>query len=77
MCGGIGAPSALPRPWKNKLLRPNSATDSSGFTTADISKRPSDGRTPLVRGVSPHRTRIRSGVFSRTSKWSVIRVPTS
>ena len=76
-CEGIGSPSAFPFPLKNKLFRRNSATPCSGFTSVDISNNPSDSRTSAFRGESPHRTTIRSGVFSTTSKWSVMRVPTS
>lgn len=77
ICGGIGCDSALPKPRKKQLLRPNSATPSSGLTTADISNSPSDSRTSLMRGEAPQRITIRSAVFSITSKWSVMMVPGS
>lgn len=76
--GGLASgPSSLRALLKNALLRPSSARPLSGSTLAEKVNRPSDSRGPEFRGESPHRTVMDVGVFSTTSKWSVMTVPGS
>lgn len=76
---GFDLSSTFPSPWKRMLLRRNSAKPRSKSVVAVISNSPSDGRCPSgeLSGESPHRTSIDVGVFSSTTKWSVISVPLS
>ena len=65
-------PSTLWALVKKHDFNPSTASPRSRSISALMMKRPSESLGPPFRGVSPHRTVISVGVFSTTSKWSVI-----
>lgn len=62
---------------KKQLLSPSSTSLRSLSISAYMTNSPSLSRPAWRRGESPHRTVIAVGVFSTTSKWSVMHVPGS
>lgn len=74
---GPRIPSCFVAELKKALFNPSSTSLRTLSTSAYMTNRPSLSLPPLFLGESPHRTVIECGVFSTTSKWSVILVPTS